>query len=77
MAPSGRRPAAPRSPEPQRRRSDFLPLGFAHSSRGKKVATPASSAALRPFGCVADRPRPAGRHRGRGGRGLETQTGEV
>jgi uncharacterized protein (DUF736 family) len=28
----------PRSPEPQRRRFDFLPLGFAHSSRGKKVA---------------------------------------
>ena len=31
------------------------------------------SDALRPFGCVADRPRPADRHRGRGGRGLETQ----
>ena len=28
---------APRSPEPQWRRNDFLPLGFAHSSRGKKV----------------------------------------
>jgi hypothetical protein len=73
MARSGRRPAAPRSPEPQRCRRDFLPLGFAHSSRGKKVAATASSAALRPFGCVADRPRPADRHRGRGGRGLETQ----
>jgi hypothetical protein len=29
--------AAPRSPETQWRRSDFLPLGLAHSSRGKKV----------------------------------------
>jgi hypothetical protein len=37
---SGRRPAAPRSPEPQWRRRDFLPLGFAHSSRGKKVSPP-------------------------------------
>src|SRR6516162_5769655 len=73
MARSGRRPAAPRSSKPQRRRSDFLPLGFAHSSRGKKVDATASSAALRPFGCVADRLRPADRHRGRGGRGLETQ----
>jgi uncharacterized protein (DUF736 family) len=36
MARSGRRPAAPRSSEPQRRRSDFLPLGFAHSSRGPR-----------------------------------------
>src|SRR6516164_9292521 len=73
MARSGRGPAAPRSSEPQRRRIDFLPLGFAHSSRAKKVAATASSTALRPFGCVADRPRPADRHRGRGGRGLETQ----
>src|SRR5580704_17706353 len=39
----GRRPAAPRSPEPQRRRINFLPLGFAHSSRGKKVSPPPSS----------------------------------
>jgi hypothetical protein len=38
LARSGRRPAAPRSPEPQWRRRDFLPLGFAHSSRGKKVS---------------------------------------
>ncbi|HBF55420.1 MAG TPA: DUF736 domain-containing protein, partial [Afipia sp.] len=53
-------------------------MGYAHSSRGKKVSTTASSAALRPAGgCVADRPRPVHRHRGRGGRGLETQTGEV
>lgn len=66
MARSGRRPAAPRSSEPQRCRSDFLPLGFAHSSREPRkhapakagVAATASSAALRPFGCVADRPRP-------------------
>ena len=78
-------PAAPRSPEPQRRRHDFLPLGvpprgacpwgprFAHSSRGKKVPPPPSSAALRPAsGCVVDRLRPPDRHRGRGGRGLET-----
>ena len=27
---------------------DFLPLGFAHSSRAKKVSPPPSSAALRP-----------------------------
>jgi hypothetical protein len=48
---SGRRPAAPRSPEPQRPRLDFLPLGFAHSSRGKKVSPRASSAA--PGGALA------------------------
>ena len=29
-------------------RIDFLPLGFAHSSRAKKVSPPPSSAALRP-----------------------------
>ena len=59
-------------------RIDFLPLGhpadarFAHSSRGKKVSPPPSSAALRPAsGCVVDRLRLADRHRGRGGRGLE------
>src|SRR5258708_5349774 len=64
----------PRSPEPQRRRFDFLPLGFAHSSRGKKVAPPPSSAALRPAsGCVVDHLRPADRHRGRDGRGFEQQ----
>src|SRR5271170_6466388 len=44
-----------------------------HSSRGKKLSPPPSSAALRPAtGCVVDRLRPADRHRGRGGRGLET-----
>jgi hypothetical protein len=54
-------------------RIDFLPLGFAHSSRGKKVSPPPSSAALRPAsGCVVDRLRPTDRHRGCGGRGLET-----
>src|SRR5258708_24759211 len=48
----------PRSPEPQRRRIDFLPLGFAHSSRGKKVAPSPSSAVLRPAsGCSVDRLR--------------------
>jgi hypothetical protein len=65
-------------------RIDFLPLGAppraqaalgprsAHSSRGKKVSRPPSSAALRPAsGCVVDRLRPPDRHRGRGGRGLE------
>jgi uncharacterized protein (DUF736 family) len=58
---------------PQRRPIDFLPLGFAHSSRGKKVSRPPSSAALRPEdGCGVDRLRPADRHRGRDGRGLET-----
>jgi len=77
MAWSGQRTAAPRSPGPQRRRWDFLPLGFAHSSRGKKVSPPPSSASLRPEdGCVVDRLRPADRHRGRDGRGLEHQ-GEV
>jgi hypothetical protein len=35
---------------PQRRRHDFLPPGFAHSSRGKKVTPLPSSAALRPAG---------------------------
>ena len=86
---SGRRPAAPRSPGPQWRRVDFLPLGApprgqargtpeAHSSRGKKVAPPPSSAALRrASACVVDRLRPADRHRGRGGRGLEFNQGEV
>ena len=39
MARSGRRPATPRSPEPQWRAVDFLPLGFAHSSRVKKVSS--------------------------------------
>jgi hypothetical protein len=54
-------------------RIDFLPLGFAHSSRGKKVSPPPSSAVLRPArGCVADRLRPVDRHRGRDGRGLES-----
>ncbi len=44
-----------------------------HSSRGKKLSPPPSSAALRPAtGCVVDRLRLSDRHRGRGGRGLET-----
>src|ERR1700690_2332310 len=44
-----------------------------HSSRGKNPPPPPSPAALRPeTGCVVDRLRPADRHRGRGGRGLET-----
>src|ERR1700675_4987551 len=43
----------------------------------KKVSPPPSSAALRPEdGCVVDRLRPADRHRGRDGRGLE-QPGEM
>jgi hypothetical protein len=33
---------------PQWRWRDFLPLGYAHSSRGKKVSPPPSSATLRP-----------------------------
>src|SRR4029077_18283201 len=50
---------SPRSTEPQRRRTDFLPLGFAHSSRAKKVSPSPSSAALRPAsGCVVNRLRP-------------------
>src|SRR3546814_5809520 len=54
------------------RSSTFFPWAKAHSSRGKKVSPPSSSAALRPAsGCVVDRPRPVDRHRGRGGRGLE------
>jgi hypothetical protein len=44
---------------------------FAHSSRGKKVTPPPSSAALRPKGCGVDRLRLSDRHRGCGGRGLE------
>jgi len=57
---------------PQWRLRDFLPLGFAHSSRAKKVPPPPSSAVLRPAsGCVVDRLRPVDRHRGRDGRGLE------
>jgi len=53
--------------------STFFPWAEAHSSRGKKVSPPTSSAALRPAsGCVVDRLRPVDRHRGRGGRGLET-----
>jgi uncharacterized protein (DUF736 family) len=52
--------------------STFFPWAKAHSSRGKKVSPPSSSAALRPTsGCVVDRPRLADRHRGRGGRGFE------
>src|ERR1700722_10238278 len=44
-----------------------------HSSRGKKLSPPPSSAVLRPAsGCVVDRLRPADRNRGAGGRGLET-----
>jgi hypothetical protein len=44
---------------PQRRRVDFLPLRFAHSSRNKKLSPPPSSAVLRPEdGCGGDRPRP-------------------
>src|SRR5690349_22143365 len=43
MARSGRRPAAPRSSEPQRCRSDFLPLGFAHSSREPRKHAPAKA----------------------------------
>jgi uncharacterized protein (DUF736 family) len=50
---------------------DFLPLGFAHSSRAKKVSPLPSSAALGPeVGCGGDHLRPADRHRGRDGRGL-------
>jgi len=37
----------PRSPVPQRRPVNFLPLGYAHSSRGKKAARPPSCAVLR------------------------------
>jgi hypothetical protein len=53
--------------------STFFPWAEAHSSRSKKVSPATSSAALRPAsGCVVDRLRPVDRHRGRGGRGLET-----
>jgi hypothetical protein len=45
---------------PQRRAIDFLPLRWAHSSRGKKVSGPPSSAALRPQTVRVDRP-PASR----------------
>ena len=51
----------------------FFPWAEAHSSRSKKLSPPPSSAALRPVnGCVVDRLRLSDRHRGRGGRGLET-----
>jgi len=41
-------------------------------AQDKKLSPPPSSAALRPEdGCVVDRLRPADRHRGRDGRGLE------
>ena len=52
--------------------STFFPWADAHSSRGNKVLR--RRPPLRfgpPCGCVADRPRPVDRHRGRGGRGLE------
>jgi hypothetical protein len=52
--------------------STFFPWAEAHSSRGKKLSPPPSSTALRPYGCVVDRLRLSDRHRGRGGRGLET-----
>jgi hypothetical protein len=56
---------------PQWRRCDFLPLGFAHSSRRQESRLPCHPA-LRsgPDGCVVDRLRPLDRHRDRGGRGL-------
>jgi uncharacterized protein (DUF736 family) len=53
-------------------RIDFLPLGFAHSSRGKKVARRHPPLRCGPSGCGVDRLRLSDRHRGRGGRGLET-----
>ena len=58
---------------------DFLPLGYAHSSRDKKLARLASFATLRPAcRCVANRLRPVDRHRGRDGRGLEnSEQGEL
>src|SRR5271165_6010534 len=37
--------------------STYFPLAEAHSSRGKKLFPPPSSAALRPNGCVLDRRR--------------------
>ena len=59
---------------PQRRVGNFLPLGYAHSSRGKKAAHPPSSTVFRLASeCVVNRPRPFDRHRGRDGRGLERQ----
>src|SRR5229473_2933952 len=51
----------------------FFPWAEARSSRGKKLPSLPSFAVLRPEGgCVADRLRLPDRHRGRGGRGLET-----
>jgi uncharacterized protein (DUF736 family) len=52
------------------RRRDFVPLGFAHSSRGKKVFRRHPPLRSGPGGCGADRLRPADRHRDRNGRGL-------
>jgi hypothetical protein len=52
-------------------RIDFLPLGFAHSSRVKKVSRRHPPLRCGPNGCGADRLRLSDRHRGRGGRGLD------
>jgi len=69
MARSGRRPACALDRLSRNAvAATFFPLGFAHSSRTKKVACDSIlRCASRPYGCVADRLRPTDRHRGRGG----------
>jgi uncharacterized protein (DUF736 family) len=57
MGRSGRGSAAPRSPARNSDPSTFFPCADAHSSRGKKVAGPPSSAALWPQAVRCDRLR--------------------
>src|SRR5882724_98560 len=78
MARSGRRPAAPRSSEPQRRRLRLSSPGLTpiprEARKSRRQHPPLRSS---PSGASPIVLGPADRHRGRGGRGLETQTGEV
>jgi hypothetical protein len=65
---------------PQRRSPTSFPCRLRrHSSRIKQVGASPSSAALRlEVECGVDRSRPVDRHRGRDGRGLETEIrGEI
>src|SRR5882724_850350 len=79
MARSGRRPAAPRSSEPQRRRLRLSSPGLRpFLARQESLYDGVLRfAAARRAGASPIVFGPADRHRGRGGRGLETQTGEV
>src|SRR3984893_5461342 len=58
--------------------STFFPWAMPIPREATKVSPAPSSAPQRhPSGCVVDRLRLSDRHRGRGGRGLETAKGEV